>query len=163
MIEANLKKVEFIAINTEAFNMSNDIIRHAIQSITDLVTGSGYIVIDINDVKAVMSDAGKVLMGIGTGNGENRAIKAVEKTMSNPLLEEITIHGAKGLIINITGNKDMGIHEVSKALSLFHNSIDPEASVIWGMVVDENLGDEIKFTFFATGLDANERNYLLEK
>jgi cell division protein FtsZ len=154
----NQKLIDTIDKNTsitEAFNMSNDMVRHAIQSITDLITETGYMVIDINDVKTVMSDVGKVCMGIGTGNGENRAIKAVEKAMSNPLLEEITIHGAKGLIINITGNKDMGIHEVNEAMSLFHSSIGPEASVIWGMVVDESLGDEIKFTFFATGLDVN--------
>jgi len=154
----NQKLIDTIDKNTsitEAFNMSSDIVRHAVQSITDLITESGYIVVDINDVKAVMSDAGKVLMGIGTGSGENRATKAVEKAMSNPLLEEMTIYNAKSLLVNISGNQDMSLQEVSEAMSMFHNSIGPEANAIWGMVVDESLSNEIKFTFFATGLDVN--------
>jgi cell division protein FtsZ len=162
----NQKLIDTIDKNTsitEAFDMSSDIIRHAVQSITDLITESGYIVVDINDVKAVMCDAGKVFMGIGTGSGENRATKAVEKAMSNPLLEEMTIYNAKSLLVNISGSQDMGLQEVSDAMSLIHSSIGPEANAIWGMVIDESLGDEVKFTFFATGLDANELDSLLEE
>jgi cell division protein FtsZ len=118
---------------------------------------TGYIVVDFNDVKAIMSDAGTALMGIGIDTGDSRAVRAAQKAISSQLLEETTIQGAKGLLINITGNKDMGLHEVTEAMSLIHSSVDPEANVIWGMVVDESLEDKIKVTVIATGFDIVKR------
>jgi cell division protein FtsZ len=137
----------------EAFRMADDILFQGVQSISDLIMRTGYIVVDFNDVKAIMSDAGTALMGIGIDAGDNRAVRAAQKAISSQLLEESTIQGAKGLLINITGNNNMSLHEVDEAMSLIHSSVDPEANVIWGMVVDEGFEDKIKVTVIATGFD----------
>jgi len=153
LIEAVDKSTSII----EAFRMADDILYQGVQSISDLIMRTGYIVVDFNDVKAIMSDAGTALMGIGIDTGDSRAVRAAQKAISSQLLEETTIQGARGLLINITGNKDMGLHEVTEAMSLIHSSVDPEANVIWGMVVDETLEDKIKVTVIATGFDAAKR------
>jgi cell division protein FtsZ len=153
LIEAVDKSTSII----EAFRMADDILYQGVQSISDLIMRTGYIVVDFNDVKAIMSDAGTALMGIGIDTGDSRAVRAAQKAISSQLLEETTIQGAKGLLINITGNKDMGLHEVTEAMSLIHSSVDPEANVIWGMVVDESLEDKIKVTVIATGFDIVKR------
>jgi cell division protein FtsZ len=153
LIEAVDKSTSII----EAFRMADDILYQGVQSISDLIMRTGYIVVDFNDVKAIMSDAGTALMGIGIDTGDSRAVRAAQKAISSKLLEETTIQGAKGLLINITGNKDMGLHEVTEAMSLIHSSVDPEANVIWGMVVDESLEDKIKVTVIATGFDIAKR------
>ena len=145
----------------EAFRMADDILYQGVQSISDLITRTGYIVVDFNDVKTIMSDAGTALMGIGIDTGDSRAVRAAQKAISSPLLEETSIHGARGLLINITGNKDMGLHEVNEAMSLIHSSVDPEANVIWGMVVDENLEDKIKVTVIATGFDGARKERVI--
>jgi cell division GTPase FtsZ len=152
----NQRLIDAVDKNTsiiQAFRIADDILYQGVQSISDLIMRTGYIVVDFNDVKAIMSDAGTALMGIGIDAGDSRAVRAAQKAISSPLLEETTIHGAKGLLINITGNKDMGLHEVNEAMSLIHSTVDPEANVIWGMVVDETLEDKIKVTVIATGFD----------
>jgi len=137
----------------QAFHMADDILYQGIQSISDLIIKTGYIVVDFNDVRAIMNDAGKALMGIGTETGDSRAVRAAQKAISSPLLEDVNIQGAKGLLVNVTGGLDMTLLEVEEALSLIHNSADPEAAVIWGMVFDEDLKDLIKVTVIATGFD----------
>jgi cell division protein FtsZ len=136
-----------------AFRMADDILFQGVQSISDLIMRTGYIVVDFNDVKTIMQDAGTALMGIGIDSGDSRSIRAAQKAISSPLLEETTIQGARGLLVNITGNRDMGILEVNEAMSLIHSSVDPEANVIWGMVFDDSLDDKIKVTVIATGFD----------
>ncbi|MDQ1318194.1 MAG: cell division protein FtsZ [Candidatus Poribacteria bacterium] len=137
----------------EAFRMADDILFQGVQSISDLIMRTGYIVVDFNDVKTIMQDAGTALMGIGIDSGDSRSIRAAQKAISSPLLEETTIQGARGLLVNITGNRDMGILEVNEAMSLIHGSVDPGANVIWGMVFDDSLDDKIKVTVIATGFD----------
>jgi len=149
LIDAVDKSTSIIA----AFRMADDILFQGVQSISDLIMRTGYIVVDFNDVKTIMQDAGTALMGIGIDSGDSRSIRAAQKAISSPLLEETTIQGARGLLVNITGNRDMGILEVNEAMSLIHGSVDPEANVIWGMVFDDTLDDKIKVTVIATGFD----------
>jgi len=141
----------------EAFRMADDILFQGVQSISDLIMRTGYIVVDFNDVKTIMQDAGTALMGIGIDTGDSRSVRAAQKAISSPLLEETTIQGAKGLLVNITGNNEMGLLEVNEAMSLIHSSVDPEANVIWGMVFDESLEDKIKVTVIATGFDGTRK------
>ena len=149
LIDAVDKSTSIIA----AFRMADDILFQGVQSISGLIMRTGYIVVDFNDVKTIMQDAGTALMGIGIDSGDSRSIRAAQKAISSPLLEETTIQGARGLLVNITGNRDMGILEVNEAMSLIHGSVDPEANVIWGMVFDDTLDDKIKVTVIATGFD----------
>jgi cell division protein FtsZ len=141
----------------DAFRKADDILFQGVQSISDLIMRTGYIVVDFNDVKTIMQDAGTALMGIGLDTGDNRAVRAAQQAISSPLLEETTIHGAKGLLVNITGNNAMGLHEVNEAMSLIHSSVDPEANVIWGMVFDDTLEEKIKVTVIATGFDGTRK------
>jgi cell division protein FtsZ len=153
----NQKLIDTIEKNTpiaEAFNIGNDAICQAVKSITDLITNTGYIVVDLNDVKTILIDAGKVLMGVGIGSGENRAKIATEKAISNLCLEELSMKGAKGILVNISGSSsDLGLLEVSEVMSIIHDMVDTDANVIWGMVLDDNLDKDIKVTFLVTGLD----------
>jgi cell division protein FtsZ len=149
LIDAVDKSTSIIA----AFRMADDILFQGVQSISDLIMRTGYIVVDFNDVKTIMQDAGTALMGIGIDSGDSRSIRAAQKAISSPLLEETTIQGARGLLVNITGSHEMGLLEVHEAMSLIHSSVDPEANVIWGMVFDDSLDDKIKVTVIATGFD----------
>jgi cell division protein FtsZ len=152
----NQRLIDAVDKNTpiiKAFHMADDILYQGIQSISDLIMKTGLIVADFNDVKKIMYDSGKALMGIGTETGDSRAVRAAQKAIASPLLEEIDIKGAKGLLVNVTGGSDMSMHEVDDAMSLIHSSVDPDANVIWGMVIDEDLKDEIKITVIATGFD----------
>ncbi len=156
----NQKLIDAVAPGTsfiDAFHRADDILYQGVQSISDLIMKTGYIVVDFNDVRTIMTDAGKALMGIGTESGEDRAIKAAKQAISSPLLEEANIQGAKGLLVNVTGGKDVGIHEVHDAMNLIHGSVDPEANVIWGMVIDEHLENIIKVTVIATGYDNSRK------
>lgn len=137
----------------DAFATVDDILRQGVQGISDLITVNGLVNLDFADVEAIMRDAGSALMGIGVGNGDNRAVDAVKQAIDSPLLE-VSIQGAKGVMINFTGGRDMGMHEIEEAAQLVHNSVDTDANIIWGMVIDENMNNEIKVTLVATGFDS---------
>jgi len=134
-----------------AFQYADDILRQAVQGISDLITIPGEINLDFADVKTIMSGMGMALMGTGIARGENRAMEASQKAISSPLLEDAAIDGAKGILINITGGPDMTLHEVSEASTLVQKTADPEANIIFGTVIDPNMNDEMKVTVIATG------------
>lgn len=137
----------------DAFGTVDDVLKQGVQGIADLITVNGLVNLDFADVKSIMSNAGSALMGIGQGAGDTRAIDAVKYAMDSPLLE-VSIQGAKGVLINFTGGRDMGMHEIEEAAKLIHDSVDPEANIIWGTVLDENMTGEIRVTLVATGFDA---------
>ena len=137
----------------DAFKMADDVLRQAVQGISDLITVPGLINLDFADVKAVMSGMGLALMGAGRASGENRAVEATQQAISSPLLEEATIQGAKGVLINITGGLDLTLYEVNEASSIIRESADDDANIIFGAVIDESLRDEMKITVIATGFD----------
>lgn len=136
----------------EAFTMSDEVLRQGVQGISNLITGIGLINLDFADVKTIMYDTGMAHMGIGRASGENRAEEAAKAAINSPLLES-SIEGARGVLLNITGGKDLGIFEVNTAAELVQKSIDPEANIIFGAVIDEAMQDEIAVTVIATGFD----------
>ena len=136
----------------EAFTMSDEVLRQGVQGISDLIAVPGLINLDFADVKTIMYDTGMAHMGIGRATGENRAEDAAKQAINSPLLES-SIEGARGVLLNITGGKDLGIFEVNTAAELVQKSIDPEANIIFGAVIDESMGDEISVTVIATGFD----------
>jgi len=129
------------------------VLRQAVQGISDLITVPGLINLDFADVKSIMQGMGMALMGAGRATGENRAIEATQQAISSPLLEEATIQGAKGVLINITGGPDLTLFEVNAASSIIRESADDDANIIFGAVIDENMTDEMKITVIATGFD----------
>ena len=136
----------------EAFTMSDEVLRQGVQGISDLIAVPGLINLDFADVKTIMYDTGMAHMGIGRASGENRAEEAAKAAINSPLLES-SIEGARGVLLNITGGKDLGIFEVNTAAELVQKSIDPEANIIFGAVIDEDMEDEISVTVIATGFD----------
>jgi len=136
----------------DAFKMSDEILRQGVQGISDLISIPGLVNLDFADVKTIMLDQGMAHMGIGRASGENRAEDAAKQAILSPLLET-SIEGARGVIINITGGHDLGLYEVNTAAELIQRSVDPEANIIFGAVVDENLTDEIVITVIATGFE----------
>jgi len=140
----------------DAFRTVDDVLRQAVQGVADLVTLPGLINVDFADVKSVMSDAGSALMGIGRGSGENRAVEAAKQAIDSPLLE-VSIDGAKGVLFNITGGKDLGMYEVDEAAKIITRSVDSDAKIIFGAVIDEQLSDEIRITVIATGFEEGAR------
>jgi len=136
----------------EAFTMSDEVLRQGVQGISDLIAVPGLINLDFADVKTIMYDTGMAHMGIGRATGENRAEEAAKQAINSPLLES-SIEGARGVLLNITGGRDLGIFEVNTAAELVQKSIDPEANIIFGAVIDESMGDEISVTVIATGFD----------
>src|SRR5438128_5820044 len=143
----------------DAFRIADDILRQAVQGISDLIVVPGLINLDFADVKAVMSGMGMALMGTGTATGENRAVEAAKKAISSRLLEDGSIHGARGVLINITGGHDLLLHEVSEASNIIHDAADSEANIIFGAVLDETMKDEVKITVIATGFDRRAESY----
>ena len=135
----------------EAFRIADDVLRQAVQGISDLITIPGEINVDFADVKTIMSGMGMALMGTGIAKGENRALEAAQRAISSPLLEETSIEGAKGVLINISGGRDLTLHEVAEAARVIADTVDPEANIITGMVIDEALDEEMKVTVIATG------------
>ena len=135
---------------TEAFRMADDILRQGVQGITDLITVPGIVNLDFADVRTIMRDAGSALMGIGSASGENRAAEAARTAVSSPLLEQ-SIEGATGILLNITGGSDLGLFEVNEAAEVVTSAADSNANVIFGAVIDEALGDEVRVTVIATG------------
>lgn len=141
----------------DAFKKADDILYHAVKGISDLITIPGYINLDFADVKNIMSQMGMALMGTGIARGENRAVEAAQKAISSPLLEDNTIQGAQGILLNITGGPDMTLYEVNEASSLIHAEAHEDANIIFGTVIDESMGDDIRITLIATGFDEQQR------
>jgi len=135
----------------QAFLMADDILRQAVQGISDLITVPGEINLDFADVKTIMSGMGMALMGTGIAEGEHRAVEAAQRAISSPLLEDASIHGARGVLINISGGEDMALHEVAEAADIIQEAADPEANIIFGTVIDHALRGKIKVTVIATG------------
>ena len=136
----------------DAFRIVDDVLRQAVQSISDVITTPGEINVDFADIKTVMKDSGEALMGIGEGSGPTRAMDAARKAINSPLLEDISIDGARGVVINVTGNTGTTMMEVREAVSLIKDSVAQEAHIFYGQVIDPNLDDRIKITLIATGL-----------
>ena len=137
----------------ESFKLADDVLRQAVQGISDIITVPGLINVDFADVKTIMAGMGIALMGTGSAVGDNRALEATQRAISSPLLEEASIEGAKGLLVNVTGGTDLTLFEVNEAMSIIHDSADPDANIIFGAVLDERLADEMKITVIATGFD----------
>ena len=137
----------------DAFHIADDILRQAVQGISDLITVPGLINLDFADVKTVMHGMGMALMGTGVASGENRAVEAASRAIASRLLEDGSIQGAKGVLINITGGSDLLLHEVSEAAGIIHEAADGEANIIFGAVLDERMKDEVKITVIATGFE----------
>jgi cell division protein FtsZ len=135
----------------DTFKRADDILFQAVKGISDLIIFEGLVNVDFADVRAVMSEMGMAMMGTGESSGENRAIEAAEKAISSPLLEDISIHGARGVLINITASPDVTLQEVNEAAELIHAEAHEEANIIWGMVIDPNLEDKVRVTVIATG------------
>jgi cell division protein FtsZ len=136
----------------EAFREADNVLRQGVQGITDLITIPGLINLDFADVRTIMSDAGSALMGIGQAGGESRAVEAAKQAIASPLLEE-SVEGATGILLNITGGRDIGLFEINEAAEVVQGAADPTANIIFGSVIDENMGDEIRVTVIATGFD----------
>jgi cell division protein FtsZ len=137
----------------DSFKVADDVLRQAVQGISDLITVPGLINLDFADVKAIMAGMGLALMGAGRASGEHRAMEATQQAISSPLLEEATIEGAKGVLINITGGPDLTLFEVNEASSIIREAADDDANIIFGAVIDESMRDEMKITVIATGFD----------
>src|SRR5216110_3729192 len=141
----------------ETFKKADDILLQAVRGISDLITVHGLINLDFADVRTIMSEMGMAMMGAAVAQGENRAVEAAQKAISSPLLEEVSIKGARGVLINITGGLDLGLHEVNEAATLIQEEADDEANIIFGAVIDEQMGDEVRITVIATGFGAEDR------
>ncbi len=139
----------------EAFRMADDVLRQGVQGISDLIAVTGTVNLDFADVKTIMLNTGMAHMGIGRASGENRAEDAAKQAVQSPLLET-SIEGARGVIINITGGEDLGLHEVNTAAELVQRSVDPEANIIFGTVTDPEMSDEIQITVIATGFEKTD-------
>ncbi len=138
----------------EMFMKADEILLHAVKGITDLIVMPGLVNLDFADVRTTMSKAGMALMGIGISAGENRAIEAAERAISHPLLEDLSIAGAKGVLMNITASSGMEFEEVAEASERIHKEVGDDAEIFWGTSVDESLGDEMRVTVIATGIGA---------
>ncbi len=142
----------------ESFSLSNDVLKHGVQSITDLMVRPGMINLDFADVETVMSASGKAMMGTGEAEGENRSMAATELALNNPLIDEYTLQGAKGLLVNITGGSDIKLFEVDAAVNKIRAEVDPEAELIFGAIKDENMKGKIRVSIVATSLNGSSAN-----
>ncbi|MBI5621399.1 cell division protein FtsZ [Candidatus Falkowbacteria bacterium] len=140
----------------DAFNIVDDVLRQGVQGISELITIPGLINVDFADVKAIMKDSGSALMGIGQSKGENRAIEAAKSAIASPLLE-LSMEGAKGILFTIAGSSNLSMHEVNEAAKVITSSADPDAKVIFGAVMNQDLGDEIRITVVATGFEKGRK------
>jgi len=140
----------------ESFELSNDVLLHGVQSITDLMVRPGLINLDFADVETVMSSMGKAMMGTGEADGEGRAVKAAEMAINNPLIDDYTLKGAKGLLVNITGGKDLKLFEVDEAVNKVRSEVDPEAELIIGAITDPQLDGKMRVSIVATALDGQQ-------
>jgi cell division protein FtsZ len=151
-----LQVVEKQTTVVDAFRMADDVLRQGVQGITDLITVPGLVNLDFADVRTIMRDAGSALMGIGTASGDNRAAEAARAAVSSPLLES-SIDGATGILLNITGGPDIGLFEVNEAAEVVTSAADPNANIIFGAVIDEAMGDDVRVTVIATGFGGQRR------
>ena len=142
---------------TEAFSMADDVLYQGVKGVTDLMVRPGLINLDFADVRAVMDEMGKAMMGTGEADGEDRAIQSAEKAIANPLLDEISLRGAKGVLINITGGYDLTLFELDEAANRIREEVDPEANIIVGSTLDPNLEGVMRVSVVATGIDANSK------
>jgi cell division protein FtsZ len=156
-----LQVVERSTPVTDAFRLVDDILRQGVQGITDLITVPGLINLDFADVRTIMRDAGSALMGIGVARGENRAPEAARAAISSPLLET-SLDGATGILISITGGPDLGLAEVDEAAQVVTSAADPNANVIFGAVIDESMGEDVRVTAIATGFGGRPRRRRVE-
>ena len=156
----NDRLLQTVARNTpvsEAFRVADDVLRQAVQGISDIITVPGQINLDFADVRAVMKGMGAAVMGTGIGEGESRALEAAQRAVANPLLEDSSIEGARGIIVNITGGSDLSLAEASEATAYITKVADPEANIIYGIVTDESMGNAVKVTVIATGFNRGAR------
>ncbi|MBN1381419.1 MAG: cell division protein FtsZ [Deltaproteobacteria bacterium] len=144
----------------DSFKKADDILYHAVKGISDLITVPGLINLDFADVKNIMSEMGLALMGTGIASGENRAVEAAQKAISSPLLEDNSIQGAHGILLNITGGPDMSLFEINEASSLIQGEAHEDANIIFGTVIDERMEDEIRITVIATGFEDAQKRQL---
>ena len=161
----NERLLQTVNLNTsiqDAFKLADDILRQAVQGISDLITKPGLINLDFADVKSIMKGMGMAFLGTGMAAGENRAIEGAQRAISSPLLIDNSIEGAHGVLINITGGKDVTLHEVSKASDLIYNLVHPDANIIFGAVIDETMKDTVKVTVIATGFDPHLEKDIVE-
>jgi len=142
----------------EMFVKADEILLHSVKGITDLIMMPGVVNLDFADVRTTMAKAGMALMGIGISSGENRAVEAAEKAISHPLLEDVPITGARGVLMNITASSDMEFEEVAEASEYIHNEVGEDAEIFWGTSVDDQMGDEMRVTVIATGIGAAAEN-----
>jgi cell division protein FtsZ len=147
----------------KAFLMADDVLRQAVQGISDLINTPGLINVDFADVRAIMKGMGMALMGTGQASGEHRAIEATQRAISSPLLEEATINGARGVLVNITGGPDLTLAEVNEAMNVIHEAADPDANIIFGTLPDDEMSNSMKITVIATGFDVESRRPLSEQ
>ena len=138
----------------DMFIKADEVLLHSVKGITDLITMPGLVNLDFADVKTTMSKAGMAIMGIGIASGEKRSVEAAERAISHPLLEDISISGAKGVLMNITSNSDLTMEEMTEASERIYSEVGEDADIIWGAVIDDNVGDEMSVTVIATGIGA---------
>jgi len=143
----------------ESFQKADDVLLQAVRGISELVTVHGLINLDFADVRSIMAEMGMAMMGAATASGENRAVEAAQRAISSPLLEDLSIKGARGLLINITGGPDLSLYEVNEAASLIHEEAHEDANIIFGAVIDEQIGDELHVTVIATGFGDLDQRY----
>jgi len=143
----------------EAFRLADDVLRQGVQGITDLITIPGLVNLDFADVRTIMRDAGTAMMGVGSARGENRVVEAAKQAVSSPLLEA-SVEGATGILLNITGSKDIGLFEVNEAAEVVTSASDADANIIFGAVIDDALEDEVRVTVIATGFGERRRRRL---
>jgi cell division protein FtsZ len=140
----------------EAFKVADDVLRQAIQGIADVITTTGHVNVDFADVRTVMTYTGRAVMGMGLARGTNRAVEAAQMAISSPLLEDGTVEGARGVLLNITGGPSLSLHEVDEASSIIKDTADPQANIIVGQVINPEFGDELVVTVIATGFERSE-------
>jgi cell division protein FtsZ len=152
LISLATKKASFL----EMLKKADDVLLYAVKGISDLITVPGLINLDFADVRTIMAEMGIALMGTGLASGENRAMEAAQKAISSPLLEDITISGARAVLMNITASSNLGFEEVNEASSLIQKEVHEDANIIWGTAIDESMGDELRITVIATGINSRE-------
>ena len=145
----------------DAFRVADDVLRQGVQGITDLITVPGLINLDFADIRTIMANAGSALMGIGEASGDNRGAEAAKAAISSPLLEA-SVEGAQGVLLNISGPSDIGLYEVNEACEIVANAAHPEANIIFGAVIDDSLGEQVRVTVIATGFDQSKTQEKLE-
>lgn len=158
LISLATKKASFL----EMLQKADDVLLYAVKGISDLIVAPGLIVLDFADVKTIMSEMGVALMGTGIASGENRALEAAQRAISSPLLEDISIAGARALLLNITAGPDLGFEEVIEASTLIQKEVHEEANIIWGTAIDESMGDELRVTVVATGINPKEERVVMD-